>query len=385
MIGRFHSVVSMRNRYIDTLRAAAIIRVIVYHTLGWAWLTVALPAMGVMFALAGSLMATSLIKHGARRAVTSRIRRLVPALWVLGLIAVPSMLLHGWSTTDAERPLSWPQLLFWIIPLGDPPGSNWGEPFWQVLWYLRAYLWFMLATPLLYALYRRAPWPTIAAPLVALAAVQVSGLRLPGMSDDIMWDFITYAACWIAGFAHADGRLARIPLRLHLAMVGVLGAFGITWLFTHPGPTGIDLNAVPIAAVPWSLAFVLAALRWRPEMAWLDRVRPLDTAIRLINARAVTIYLWHYPMITAAGILLAAVTLDDTGPWTNPLMLTTVLLLTTVAIAALGWVEDLAAHRRPALWPLSHRARPAPVKPTPETDTPVADATDLAPASRTTP
>ena len=33
-----------RNRYIDTLRAAAIVRVVVYHAIGWAWLTVALPA-----------------------------------------------------------------------------------------------------------------------------------------------------------------------------------------------------------------------------------------------------------------------------------------------------------------------------------------------------
>jgi peptidoglycan/LPS O-acetylase OafA/YrhL len=375
----------MRNRYIDTLRATAILRVIVYHTFGWAWLTVALPAMGVMFALAGSLMATSLNTHGARRAVTSRIRRLVPALWVLGLVAVPLMLLHGWSTTDAERPLSWPQLVFWIIPLGDPPGSNWGEPFWQVLWYLRSYLWFMLASPLLYVVYRRAPWATIAAPLVALMIVDVTGFRLPGSADDMMWDFLTYASCWILGFAHSDGRLARIPLHIHLALVGVLGAGGLTWLLTHPGPTGIDLNAVPVAGVPWSLAFVLAALRWRPSMAWLDRVRPLDMAIRLINARAVTIYLWHYPMITVAGLLLAAVTLDDVGLWTNPLTLITVLLLTAATIAALGWVEDLAAHRRPALWPVSSRKRPAPSTPTPETATPVADATRLAPASTTTP
>src|SRR4051794_25920332 len=138
----------MRNRYIDTLRAAAILRVIVYHAFGWAWLTVALPAMGVMFALAGSLMAASLGANGARRAVTSRIRRLVPALWALGAAAVPLMLLHGW------RPHRY-QLLFWVLPVDDPPGSPWGQPFWQVLWYLRAYLWFVLVSPLLYLCYRQ--------------------------------------------------------------------------------------------------------------------------------------------------------------------------------------------------------------------------------------
>src|SRR3954452_20748188 len=113
----------MRNRYIDTLRAAAIIRVIVYHTLGWAWLTIAFPAMGVMFALAGSLMAASLSARGIRRAITSRSRRRVRALWAIGAVAVPVMLYHGWSTTAAHHPLRWPQLLYWIVPLGDPPGS----------------------------------------------------------------------------------------------------------------------------------------------------------------------------------------------------------------------------------------------------------------------
>src|SRR3954447_22730554 len=205
----------MRNRYIDTLRAAAILRVIVYHAFGWAWLTVALPAMGVMFALAGSLMAASLGANGARRAVTSRIRRLVPALWALGAAAVPLMLLHGW------RPHRY-QLLFWVLPVDDPPGSPWGQPFWQVLWYLRAYLWFVLVSPLLYLCYRRGPWATMAAPLATLLVLNATGFKLPEWGDGIMWDLVTYGACWVAGFAHQDGRLFRIPLpALVTAVVGL--------------------------------------------------------------------------------------------------------------------------------------------------------------------
>src|SRR4051812_4057302 len=203
--------VSSRNRYIDSLRAAAILRVVVYHAFGWAWLTFVLPAMGVMFALGGSLMAASLMSKGARNAIFTRVRRLVPALWILGAIAVPLMLWHGWSTHAAEHALDWPKLAFWILPVGDPPGSSWGEPLWEVLWYIRADLWFVLASPPLYWLYRRAPWGTIAAPLVALAALVYTGFRLPDAGDAIMWDFVTYSACWIAGFAHQDGRLRRLP------------------------------------------------------------------------------------------------------------------------------------------------------------------------------
>lgn len=43
-----------RDRYLDLLRAVALVRVVVYHLFGWAWLTILFPSMGVMFALAGS-------------------------------------------------------------------------------------------------------------------------------------------------------------------------------------------------------------------------------------------------------------------------------------------------------------------------------------------
>ena len=54
----------MRNRYLDWLRAAAILRVVVYHVTGWSALTVVFPAMSVMFALGGTMMAASLDRSG---------------------------------------------------------------------------------------------------------------------------------------------------------------------------------------------------------------------------------------------------------------------------------------------------------------------------------
>src|SRR6187402_3917737 len=96
---------AVRNRYLDLLRAAAIVRVIVYHLFGWPWLSILLPAMGVMFALAGSLTAASLDKRAAGPVITSRLRRLLPPLWLLGLIAVPIMIYLGWAgEEDGEHP-----------------------------------------------------------------------------------------------------------------------------------------------------------------------------------------------------------------------------------------------------------------------------------------
>jgi peptidoglycan/LPS O-acetylase OafA/YrhL len=357
----------VRNRYLDLLRAAAIARVIFYHLFGWPWLSLALPAMGVMFALAGSLTAASLDKRSAGKVITSRLRRLLPPLWMLGLIAVPLMLVAGWAQEHGDTAFSLPRLAFWILPLGDPPGSEKGIDVWEPLWYIRAYLWFVLLSPVMYLAYRKTGWLAVAAPIVAVAVLDKTGFSLPDTADAVMWDFVTFGACWTVGFAHHDGRLARTRPALVVAGAAVLGAAALYWLVGHQGDDPWDLNDVTESQALWSLAFVLVALRWQPPMGWLARVRPLDAAISFLNARAVTIYLWHNIAIAAIWPVLTVVALDDLGHLDGPVDLATALLLTLLAVLAFGWVEDLAAKRRPQFWPTAGagRRRPdaAPVPP----------------------
>jgi peptidoglycan/LPS O-acetylase OafA/YrhL len=343
----------VRNRYLDLLRAAAIVRVIVYHLFGWPWLSIVLPAMGVMFALAGSLTAASLEKRGAGQVVTSRMRRLLPPLWLLGLVAVPVMLVAGWrQEAGGEHPFSLPRLLFWIFPVGDPPGSDAGVDAWEPLWYIRAYLWFILLSPFLYALYRRIGWAAVALPLALIAVLDVTGFSLPDTADAAMWDFATFGACWIAGFAHRDGRLARLSPWLAYPIALVLGAAALYWLHGHQGEDPWDLNDVSESQALWSVAFVLVALRWQPPMNWLGRVRPLDKLVTLLNARAVTVYLWHNIAIAAVWPVLTLVALDDLdGKLGDVVDLAAALVLTVVALLCFGWAEDLAARRAPRLWP----------------------------------
>ncbi len=355
----------MRNRYLDLLRAAAIVRVIIYHLFGWPWLSIVLPAMGVMFALAGSLAAASLDQRSARRVVTSRLRRLLPPLWLLGLIALPVMVIAGWAhESDGAHPFSIARLGFWLLPLGDPPGSDKGIDIWEPLWYLRAYVWFILLSPLLYFAYRRIGLVTVVVPIVLMAVLDKTGFSLPDTADAAMWDFVTYGACWITGFAHHDGRLVRLRAGFVVLTALGLGAAALYWLTEHQGKDAWDLNDVSQSQALWSLAFVLVALRWQPSMTWLGKVKPLDRLVTLLNARAVTIYLWHNIAIALIWPLLAYVTLDDLGWLSGPVDLTVALLLTGLAVLAFGWAEDLAAQRRPRLWPASGSiARRAPTAP----------------------
>ena len=111
---------SGRDRYLDLLRALALVRVVFYHTFNWTWLPIVFPSMGVMFALAGSLMVRSL-KRPALSVIRGRLRRLLPPMWLFGAVVVPLMFLEGWRP-DPHHPNWWyGDLLYWILPFSEPP------------------------------------------------------------------------------------------------------------------------------------------------------------------------------------------------------------------------------------------------------------------------
>ncbi|MGK5684968.1 acyltransferase family protein [Actinoplanes sp. URMC 104] len=338
----------MRNRYLDLLRAAATVRVVVYHSTGWAALTILFPAMSVMFALAGSMMAASLDRSGPL-AVERRLHRLLPSLWVLVAVAVPVMVLGG---------MAWDwRVLLWAFPIVDPPATGFWLQGLAAMWYLRDFLWFVLLSPVLLPVFRRFPLTTVAIPYAGLTALTLTGATPPM----IVRDLALYGGAWLIGFAHHDGLLRRSSdgalARYRWWIVGVLAAAGAAWALTHPGPRGLDLNDIPLANALWSAAFILVVLGFDPPVA-------PRRALTVLNARALTIYLWHVPLIIAV-VRLAEVTGLPVHGWVGiTWRLAVVSVLLGVVVLAVGWVEDLSAGRRPVLVPGRVR-RLAPVSPAP--------------------
>lgn len=334
-----------RERYIDALRALALARVIVYHMFTVAWLSFVFPAVGVMFALAGSLMARSL-ERTPMSAVTNRIRRLLPAVWVLGALLVPAMLWHGWP----DRP-SWTHMLLWLVPVGTPPGSEWGIAATEVLWYVTTYFWLVLLSPGLRWLYRRWPVPTILLPLCALVFLDTLPPAADGSAQEVLVNVATFGACWIAGFAHRDGTLRRISLPLLITLAGLCLSLGTGWALTHPGEDGLDLNSIPVAQAFYSLGFVLLILRAAPTMRWLARVQIMDRLVALLNARAVTVYLWHNVAIAICFVVGDRFQVWRMGDLAEVGYFAVALLLLLIPLFLVGWMEDVAARRRPRLMP----------------------------------
>ncbi|WP_436738637.1 acyltransferase family protein [Streptomyces sp. BBFR102] len=362
-----------RDRYLDLLRSIALVRVVLYHIFGWAWLTVLFPSMGVMFALAGSLMARSLARPAAG-VIKSRVRRLLPPLWVFGALLLAMLAYAGWNPGRPEGAWGWAELVNYLVPVGAPPypwsigdASGLLEQTWAVqaagpLWYLRAYLWFVLASPLLLWAFRRAPWPTMLAPLALTAVVGTGLVEIPGELGNAVTDFTVYAGCWTLGFAHQRGLLREIPRYLAVSLASLVMAFGLWWASGHLGPDGWDLNDIPLAQAAWSFGFVTILLLYSPSWQTLPgRLAKWDPLITLSNNRAVTIYLWHNLLIMATVPLidlLYRLPFMDDPQWENALsstytlwMFVLVWPLIGLMVLAVGWVEDLAAKRPPRLWP----------------------------------
>ena len=341
-----------RDRYFDTLRAVALVRVVTYHTFGWAWAGMVFPSMGIMFALAGTLMAKSL-ERPALEVIKSRMRRLLPPFWFWGVFVVLAMLIHDWMP-------GW-QIVYWIVPLGDPPGNAWGEQAWEILWYLRTYLWFVLLSPLLLRGFRLAPIPVLALSLTPILVLNFVWSGPDNRLGSALWDLSTYLFCWVLGFAHRDGVLQRMrPAPVVVLSLAVAG-YGGWYAFSHQADFGTyDLDENPLAQAFWSAGFVMllmwAKAYFRIDFARLTRFRRTDRLVTIFNARAVTIYLWH-----EIALILAVPLIDRF--WNVPafekylpldsqwFMFGIGWVLIAVFVLLCGWAEDVAAKKKPKLLP----------------------------------
>ncbi|WUH07156.1 acyltransferase [Streptomyces violaceus] len=364
----------VRDRYFDLLRALALFRVVLYHLTGWAWLPLVFPSMGVMFALAGNLMARSL-KRPPTQVIRGRLRRLLPPLWLLGVVGVTGMVLQGWGPdADGHPGWWWLHLTFWIVPLSDPPyaeglpgvhgfiGEDWAAELAGPLWYIRAYLWFVLLSPLLLKALRALPVVTLLAPIALAVAFEHSYLALPGERfPSALTDFSTFGACWILGMAHQEGILKRLPRYIVPSVAPVIALAGLWYALHHDFGTGNDLDSMPLAQALWSFGTVFLLLHISPSWSeWPPRLRRWAGPITLLNSRAVTIYLWHNTCILIAATqwdrLWSVTVLEQNvpglleSPWP---VLVLVWVLLGGCVLAFGWVEDLAAKQKPRLWPRS--------------------------------
>jgi peptidoglycan/LPS O-acetylase OafA/YrhL len=278
------------------------------------------------------------------------LRRLLPPLWGLAIVAIPIMLVQGWIT-DPKSPLYWPDLLLWVVPLANPPTSSWAGAFAMALWYLRAYLWFILLSPLLWWLFRRWPIPTMLVPLVSAALMHAHLVPQPsGRFGDVVGATALYGTAWMLGFARYTGLLEKLSARTCALIVAVLAVTAAVWGVVA-APPAASMFQVQMAEALWGTAVVLILMRIKPSMQWLRRFPKLSALISALNARAVSIYIWHLPVLLVVGAILGVFGIDPFSMEGRAAALPIGAVLLTLTVASVGWIEDLAAKRKPTIVP----------------------------------
>ncbi len=272
----------------------------------WApWATWALQIMPLFFVAGGAVNARSW--RTGREAYAPwlwhRVARLLRPVWVYLLIM---------ATVSAA------------VSALAPPG--WSEPLLglatQLLWFIGVYVVVCALTPVAVAAHRISP---LLAPLALLAAVAAVDFGRLGIGLPAVLGLANFVLVWAfaaqLGLVFDDGLL-----RGGRGVVTTVAAVGLNLALTGPGPYPTSMVGLPGETfsnmAPPSLALALHALALagvvgatRPALARLAGRTRIWRATTAINLTAMTLYLWHLPVLITLVPLAHVVGLDRPVTW----------------------------------------------------------------------
>jgi fucose 4-O-acetylase-like acetyltransferase len=341
-----------RDRYVDFLRAASILAVVVGHwmimIIWWQrglirntsaigvtrglWLaTWVFQVMPVFFFVGGfsnlvALDASRRSGDSTWRFVRSRVERLLrPSLVFLGVWLVVQVVLHLADVGTSSGMTLWGHTR--MLRGVRPPGTT--IPF-GPLWFLAVYLIVVSISPWTVALHRRfGLWVPAA---MAAGAVAVDVVAFGFGHPSLRWANVAFVLLLPHQLGHfyGDGRMLRWPRWTFVAMaaggLALLVVLTNPWVFRPFGarrfdwfPTigyypksllGTDVepisNAYPPTVPFMAMAFwsIGAVMLLRPRLSrWLQRLRPWKATIA-VNAVIMTVFLWHMTAYLLAVLVL---------------------------------------------------------------------------------
>jgi fucose 4-O-acetylase-like acetyltransferase len=311
-----------RNRAVDLLRAVAIVLVVVGH-----WLAVVITAQG------DQVRGSSALALLAWTHPLSWLFQVMPVFFLVGGYAnAASLTAHqrrggdtgGWLFGRAVRLLRPTAVLLAVLVavavlarhLGADPRIV-ASAVWLALlpaWFLVVYLAVVLLAPVTVRAQRRGGPVALVALVLAVVAVDAlrfgAGLPLVGEANYLL----AWLAAHQAGVAWRDGVLPQGRSVPGVALL--LGGAAAVVLLTVPGPYPVSMVAVPGEPVsntgpPTAALLALAAAQTGAVLLaapaldrWLRRSSAWPPVVAL-NARVMTVYLWHMAaVVPAAGLLL---------------------------------------------------------------------------------
>ncbi len=314
--GRSNAVPASRDLVVDFIRVACMFAVVAVHllmmgisvdssgvgvgnpltSLSWfaqgTWFGQVMPLFFVVGGFASLTSWRSLQRKGgdAGDYLRNRVLRLVrPTVALYAFLAIAL-----WSATAAGVPGE----LLAVIAAGA--GVQ--------LWFLAAYLICQAMVPTMAKLHGLAPYRTLAA--LAAGAVVVDVLRLglernPWGFDSNPIGLLNMVFVWgllqQLGFFYADGFFDRYS-RWKLIMAAA-ACYVVLVPLTHSGPYPVDMltsqNPPMFPLILVGLAHVLLVKAVYPVLQRFVNVGWVQKVMFVVGSRAMTIYLWHLPLIIA--------------------------------------------------------------------------------------
>ena len=352
-----------RNRYIDFLRAASIVAVVLGHWLvitPWVdgagafhpdhlltrsrtgqWLTWVFQVMPVFFAVGGYANAASW--ESARAKATSYAAWLQARL--VRLIRPTAPLLVTWILITALTPVVFPSVL---VETGSVGALS-------PLWFLAVYLAVVALVPATAAAWSRFGMVSVWVPIVGVLVIDAIAFSL-----DVSWlRWVNYALVWPAifqlGYVWRARRFGSDRARAGVAGVSLIAA----WLVVTLGPYPVAMIGVPGAEIsnsaPPTVALLLLGIAQvlllsaleRPARRWLRRPGPWAATV-LVNGMIMTLFVWHYTVMVVPAVV-DATWLDGFGLhlvpnttawwWSRPLWLLLLSVLMLLFMPLVGRFE----------------------------------------------
>ncbi|MFK3670481.1 acyltransferase [Leifsonia aquatica] len=241
-------------------------------------------------------------------------------------------------------------VLLSVLSLAGVPGSLVavaGFRMSQPLWFLGVYVLCTAAVPPLVALHRRAPLLGLALPATLAIAIDVlrgsTGVPAIGFANLLfVWLTVQQLGFWLAS-GRLDGVRRRTLGMLAAAaavLLALLCAAGV-WSFDMLANLNPPTTALLLLAVAQLALFRLVA----PTLRVVAGLPLVERAVGWISARAMTVYLWHMPvLVVLAGALLvsgAGLPRPLSGAWwlARPAWLVAVLIAVAGVVAVAGRFE----------------------------------------------
>jgi CubicO group peptidase (beta-lactamase class C family)/peptidoglycan/LPS O-acetylase OafA/YrhL len=268
--------ISPRDAALDGLRALAILRVITWHTSGWAWTTWIISSVPAMFVVTGALLARSLQKASAFHTLRKRFKRLFLPLWFYSLTVYLLSLLFEVRTSAVWT---------FFFPFSQPSSLIASQWFTSAMWYLRAYVWVLVLAPFIYALTRRFKSLIPVVGIIAVIALGIWDIDSTGFGWAV-GDIVLYSTCTAAGMAWlVDGRPS--PRSLHVTAFAFLAGVCGWLLFRQPIDGVVNNDHVLHLFVG---GFWTALLLHFPMTLSTFSTTAVS---RFLNRYPLSIYLWH--------------------------------------------------------------------------------------------